>query len=201
MKLKLTFLTILTLLITQIHAFSQDIIVFQDGSIAKVKVKKISENQIEYSKFDNLSGPIYTISSEKILSLTYENGSVEKFQAQSKPNQENNATDFEDMKIKGMADATNFYTKSGPGTWSLLSGIFTNYGIGGIIVGLPCALTPPKTHNLNIPNYDLFRTNPTYEQAYREKAFEIKKRKVWKNTLIGVAVGLIATIAYNAEKY
>ncbi len=150
-----------------------------------------------------MNGTIYAISKDKLLSITYENGSIEKLNTTNTSNTTipvNENLNFDDMRIKGMTDATNFYSKTGPGTWTVISGLLTNYGLGALIVGIPCSLTPPKTHNLGYPNTTLFNENATYQQAYRERAFEIKKKKVNKNMLIGFTIGLILTIAYESNR-
>lgn len=67
------------LLIFPIYALAEDIIVFNNGDIEKVKVIEIGQNEIKYKKISNLQGPTYSIGKSEILSVTYENGDVDKF--------------------------------------------------------------------------------------------------------------------------
>jgi hypothetical protein len=60
-------------------AFAQDIIVTKDGKKIETKVTEINENDIKYKKFDNLSGPSYSMKKYEIASILYENGQVEVF--------------------------------------------------------------------------------------------------------------------------
>lgn len=60
-------------------ASAQDILVKADGSTLQVKVHEIGETMVKYYRFDNPTGPIYTIPIESILSITFENGTVENF--------------------------------------------------------------------------------------------------------------------------
>lgn len=58
-------------------AISQDIITLKTGEEIKAKVNEIESTDIKYKKFENLSGPTYYISKEKVLMIKYENGTKE----------------------------------------------------------------------------------------------------------------------------
>ena len=58
---------------------AQDVIVKKDNSTIISKVTKIGETEIEYKKWSNLDGPIYTINRSEVISINYQNGEVDKF--------------------------------------------------------------------------------------------------------------------------
>jgi hypothetical protein len=60
-----------------VYANAQDTIVLQNGNIIEAKVEEISAAEIKYRRFDNLSGPLVVINKSEVLSIRYENGTVE----------------------------------------------------------------------------------------------------------------------------
>jgi hypothetical protein len=56
---------------------AQDMIVLTDGSMIEAKVEEITPTEIKYRRFDNLSGPLIIIYANDVLSIKYENGTVE----------------------------------------------------------------------------------------------------------------------------
>lgn len=63
---------------------AQDVIVKKDNSTILSKVIKISPTEIEYKKWSNLDGPIYTINKSEVSSINYQNGEIDKFDKQTK---------------------------------------------------------------------------------------------------------------------
>lgn len=58
---------------------AQDIIKTKDNTEVLSRVIEIGETSVKYKKWENLSGPTYTMSISKISSIIYQNGSVESF--------------------------------------------------------------------------------------------------------------------------
>lgn len=56
---------------------AQDIIQKKDATEIQAKVLKITDTEIEYQRWDNPDGPIYTIPAEEVFTITYQNGSKE----------------------------------------------------------------------------------------------------------------------------
>lgn len=54
---------------------AQDIIQKKDATEIQAKVLKITDTEIEYQRWDNPDGPIYTIPAEDVFTITYQNGS------------------------------------------------------------------------------------------------------------------------------
>lgn len=75
------FLFLLLLNITPLCA--QDEITFNSGDILKAKILEIGKEEIVYKKFENLSGPSYTVKKDLIFMIKYENGTKDIFKADS----------------------------------------------------------------------------------------------------------------------
>ncbi len=58
---------------------AQDIIVKKDGSTIQAKVISVSSTEVTYKKFDNQTGPTYTISIKDLQCINYENGTKDTF--------------------------------------------------------------------------------------------------------------------------
>jgi hypothetical protein len=81
-----------------VNAFSQDVIFKKDGSKEEAKIILVAEKEIQYKKFANLDGPVYTMNKKDIVLITYENGDYETIQTQAdidKDMKENLSKNFE----------------------------------------------------------------------------------------------------------
>ena len=58
---------------------AQDLIVLANGNVIKAKVTKIDGDKINYKNYDNQDGPELTIFTRDVLSINYENGTVQSF--------------------------------------------------------------------------------------------------------------------------
>jgi hypothetical protein len=54
--------------------FSQDIIFRTDGTKEEVKVTLVGDREIQYKKYNNPDGPLYSVNKNEIVLITYENG-------------------------------------------------------------------------------------------------------------------------------
>ncbi len=78
--MKRLFFTLFLLLFAGVGlASAQDVIVLRDGTLIQSRVLKITETEVEYKKFSNLDGPLYTLSKASILAVNFENGEKESF--------------------------------------------------------------------------------------------------------------------------
>jgi hypothetical protein len=57
--------------------YAQDLIVLRDGNIIEAKVTEITPTEIKYKRSNNLNGPTIVIDKADVLSIRYENRSVE----------------------------------------------------------------------------------------------------------------------------
>ncbi|MDR3350582.1 MAG: hypothetical protein LBN98_02895 [Prevotellaceae bacterium] len=68
------------------HAlFAQDMITLKSGEEIKAKVQEIGTDNVKYKKYDNQSGPLYTLMKSDIFIIKYENGDKDVFTAPSAP--------------------------------------------------------------------------------------------------------------------
>ncbi|HNW89382.1 MAG TPA: fibrobacter succinogenes major paralogous domain-containing protein [Bacteroidales bacterium] len=89
MKLNLLLVNILIVLclISQ-NAFSQDTIVLKNGKEIKAVVSDIEFEVIKYKKFENISGPNYTLKKSEISMIKYANGTKDVFGGEAGQNNE-----------------------------------------------------------------------------------------------------------------
>lgn len=83
-------LLLLSAMCLSISAFSQDIIVKKDGSRIDAKVTEVSETSVKYLLPDNPDGPVYSVSTNSISTITYKNGRVENYNNNSVTEQQDN---------------------------------------------------------------------------------------------------------------
>ncbi|MDR2775345.1 MAG: hypothetical protein LBC19_11515 [Tannerella sp.] len=61
-------------------SYAQDVITKKNGDGVKAKVAEISAEYVKYKKFENLTGPDYTIAASDIFMIKYEDGSRDMFE-------------------------------------------------------------------------------------------------------------------------
>lgn len=83
-------------------SMAQDIILKNDNSTILSKVIEVSSIEIKYKKWSNQEGPTYSISTSEVLSITYQNGDVERFS--SKPSNQNGNKQQLQSQFKGYMD-------------------------------------------------------------------------------------------------
>ncbi len=170
------------------NGFSQDIITKKTSEDIQAKVMEVTTNEIKYKKFDNQSGPTFTLLKSDILMIRYENGSKDIFnEAQNISSTNNSSTD---MAMKGKQDAmTNYKGKNSGAGWTAATTIVLS-PLFGLIPAAACSSSEPSDNNLNYKELELMKNN-TYNQAYTAQAHKTKKRKVWTNYGIGSGVWLL----------
>jgi hypothetical protein len=80
--------TVVFLVVGICSVAAQDMIVLEDGNLIEAKVVEISPTEIRYKRFDHLDGPTIAIPVDNVLSIRYENGTYEVFNAGATPQQE-----------------------------------------------------------------------------------------------------------------
>ncbi len=70
---------VLLILFTGSIAKGQDIIMKKNGDEIKAKVEEVLATEIKYRKFENLTGPLYSIAKTEVFMIKYENGSKDVF--------------------------------------------------------------------------------------------------------------------------
>lgn len=74
-----------TLILLANSAFTQDIIVLKSGDEILSKVEEVGTDIIKYHKFENLTGPIYSIEKAQVFMIKYKNGTKDVFNTESTP--------------------------------------------------------------------------------------------------------------------
>ncbi len=72
-------------------ANAQDVIVMKNGDAILSKVQKITQTEIEYKKFSNPDGPVYTVAKSSVVSINYQNGEKEIIKTEEQNNAEQTA--------------------------------------------------------------------------------------------------------------
>jgi hypothetical protein len=81
-KLAITFLSLLWM---STLCYAQDVIVTLKAEKINAKILEVGTDEIKYKKFDYQTGPIFTLKKSEIVSIIYENGSVDVFTASTEP--------------------------------------------------------------------------------------------------------------------
>ena len=181
--------TLLAFIAINFTVFSQDVITLKAGEDIQAKILELSTTEIKFKKFDNQTGPTFTILKSTVLMVRYENGTKDIFN-QTEELKTPSKTPNEDMRMKGRRDAEMNYTgkKSGAG-WTAATTILFSPLIG-LIPAAACASSAPNDEHLNYRDYELMK-DFEYNKAYAEQAHKIKKKKVWKNFGVGSGAWLI----------
>jgi hypothetical protein len=82
---KVVVLSLLFLFGFMFYSAAQDIIYKKDGSKEEAKITQVGDKEIQYKKFSNPEGPVYSLAKSEILMITYQNGEYEMIQNQTDP--------------------------------------------------------------------------------------------------------------------
>ncbi len=66
-------------LVLSAKCFGQDTLFFRNGDKIASKIEQISQEEIKYYRFNNLNGPVYSISKEDVTKIRYKNGVIDYF--------------------------------------------------------------------------------------------------------------------------
>lgn len=72
---------ILTFLLVSAEMSAQDLIIKSDGEEIKAKVLSVEEHKVSYKKWTNQNGPTYSLNTDNIFMIKYENGEKDVFTA------------------------------------------------------------------------------------------------------------------------
>lgn len=94
---------ILALLTVTAVVYSQDLIVKSDGSEIQAKVLSVEESKVSYRKWSNKNGPTYSLNTDRIFMIKYENGDKDVFSGNK-----------DSGKASAAADVTSGYVEKQP---------------------------------------------------------------------------------------
>ncbi len=181
-----------------LNSAAQDVVIKKDGAEIEAKVLEILPEEIKFKYHNNPDGPVITVLKEDVFMIKYANGTKEVFKTEkaekpddnnhnnwrSKPGAEGRLS-AKDMYLQGQIDAKNNYKANGPFMAGFISTLL--FPPAGIITATAISLTPPKQHNLNLPDVTL-TNNHDYYDGYIRQAKRKKAGQVW----IGAGTGILA---------
>ena len=80
---------IIALSLATLNVAAQDIIVMRNGDEVEAKVTKVGTTEVEYHKWSNQDGPVYTVAKSDVFMVKYKNGEKDVFN--KVPEQSNSA--------------------------------------------------------------------------------------------------------------
>ncbi len=119
-------LTVTFFIVLSLKNYAQDFIIKKNTEEIKCKVVEIEENKIKYKSFDNLNGPIYSISKDEVFMIKYENGQKETFNTTNTTKTENKT---DDKTNKGVFDYKHILA-IGMSSYHPILNAFENLGDG-----------------------------------------------------------------------
>ena len=84
---------IIALSLAALNVAAQDIIVMRNGDEVEAKVTKVGRTEVEYHKWSNQDGPVYTVAKSDVFMVKYKNGEKDVFN--KVPEQSNSAVKSE----------------------------------------------------------------------------------------------------------
>ena len=84
---------IIALSLAALNVAAQDIIVMRNGDEVEAKVTKVGTTEVEYHKWSNQDGPVYTVAKSDVFMVKYKNGEKDVFN--KVPEQSNSAVKSE----------------------------------------------------------------------------------------------------------
>ena len=101
---------LLLLAVAPIFSWAQDIIITTNSERIDAKVTEVSDKEVKYKRADNPNGPLYVLSTAKIASIVYKNGSVSVFNnKQAASNKSVNVKDEDDLPAGGVIQKIDDY--------------------------------------------------------------------------------------------
>lgn len=138
------FLASLLVAFMSIPVMAQDVIIKRNGDEIQAQVEEVGQTEIKYKKFENLSGPTYSVSKSDVFMIRYKNGQRDVFEevkseppAQSpiRTNQPSRNVTFNSSDIsKARTSATIGYVAIAPVLGLAVGAAFADDGtaIGGV---------------------------------------------------------------------
>jgi hypothetical protein len=96
---------LLLLLFLPIISFGQDNILLKDGEEVAAKVLRVNPKSIEYRKYSNLDGPVYTLDKADVFMIKYENGGKDVFTVEE--SRRNDSSEIDEDAYKALLKRNN----------------------------------------------------------------------------------------------
>jgi len=173
---------LILLFISASFAMAQDKIILKSGKELKVKIINLNPKDVTF--IPEYSSDTVSLLREEITMLHYKTGIIIYLSGNEKqmPASTFSGSTPDSMYALGERDATLYYKGfKGAAIGTLITSFYIPWGL---IPAIACSSTPPKAYNLGYKDKNLME-NPEYYAGYTDKAYKIKKKKVWTNFGIG----------------
>jgi len=169
-------------------AMAQDIITLKSGKELKVKIIHLNPKDINF--IPEYSSDTVSLLREEVTMLQYKTGIIIYLSGNEEqiPASTFSGSPPDSLYSIGERDATLYYKGyKGAAIGTLITSLYIPWGL---IPAIACSSTPPKAYNLGYKDKNLMK-NPEYYAGYTDKAYKIKKKKVWTNFGIGTGTTVI----------
>ncbi len=127
-----------------LNAIADDVLITKNSQKINAKIEEVGFDVIKYRRSDNLTGPIYTIPKSDVITVIFENGTVEVFNEEQsssritqKKETENNLDSlsynsgvYNDFRKLSKDEVYTLYQKNSPEAYILYKKGRRNYGWG-----------------------------------------------------------------------
>jgi len=179
-----------------LNGFAQDVITKKDGTDISAKILEVTTSEVKYKKFDNLTGPTFSLLKNDILMIRYENGTKDIFGGTSTSTSSSvTSSNTGELCMQAKKDAVRYYTGKNSGAGWVWATTILFSPIIGVIPAAVCSMQPPVDENLKYPTPDLMLDN-NYSNCYIDQATQTKRKKIWVSYGISSGVWLIIIILF-----
>ena len=190
------FLLSFFLICTTLSAQAQDTILRTNGDEVKARVLAITPTDVAYvPTTEPASTDTLHLLATDVFLIRYANGTKEIVTAAATAPAIGLSRTPQEMNNLGREDARKYF--KAPGVfWGTAGATFVSipaYGLGGIATGAAIAATPPKRHNMIVPDQALLN-DPNYVSGYQKQAQRQKLGKAAGGFGVGIAAGAVATV-------
>ena len=172
-----------------ILATAQDVITLSSGKELKAKIIHLNPKHVIFIPENN--SDTVSLPRNEITTLHYKSGIIIHLSESgiALPDSIIPARGIDSLYALGERDAALYYKGyRGAFTGTLITSLYVPWGL---IPAIACSSTPPAPDKLGFRDPKLME-NPSYYAGYTEKAFKIKKKKVWA----GFGIGTGATVGF-----
>jgi len=75
--------------LSALSGYAQDYLYLNDGQKIAVKISELSDTEVRYKRWDNLSGPVYSDNITAVSKIEYENGAIDNLEKRRKGKKDN----------------------------------------------------------------------------------------------------------------
>jgi len=170
-----------------VYVSAQDKLIFLTGDTLNARIVKLTKSDVFLTKQGFTDTTI--LSRSVVQKINYQNGTILNLNKPFVPII-GLVKPGDSLYNLGYAHADNYYKKyKSAVTGTLITSIFIPYGL---IPALICSNHRPEVQNLTFPDINLAK-DASYYAGYSDRAYKIKKKKVWTGFAIGSGIS-VATI-------